>query len=138
MRASKRLLLTFSALAAAGLAGCLSSPEPASFVPVTESEIQAALHGDTLHPAPVRPIVCDTLKARLLALDTNAPQYPGFSHAVHRVCAVHPDSTRGRPPHRVHPDTLKPDTLRPVPPKPDSTRPRPPKARGPKPPRPIP
>ena len=131
MRAQKRLLIALAAFAAAGLAGCLNSPDSASSqsVPVTESEIQAALasalKGDSLHPAPPpRPIVCDTLKARLAALDTAAPNYAGLSNAVARVCAARPDSLGPRPPKPPRPDSLRADSLRP---KPDSLRPLPPK-----------
>jgi hypothetical protein len=149
MLAQKRLLLSLAALAAAGLAGCLNSTEPSSsqFIPVTEAEIQAALRADSLAPArPPRQIVCDTLKARLEAMDTTAPQFPGFRNAVMHVCAVRParpdslrpdslrprpDSLRPQPPKPPRPDSSrpKPDTLRPQPPrppKPDSLRPVPP------------
>lgn len=138
MRAQKRLLIALAALAAAGLAGCLNSPDSASLsAPVTEAEIQSAISaarsGDSLKP--VRPVVCDTLKARLAALDSTAPQFGGLSQAVSRVCRVrpvHPDSLRPdslrpdslRPPKPPRPDTTRPDSVRPA--KPDTLRPQPP------------
>jgi hypothetical protein len=144
MRTQKRFLITLAALAAAGLAGCLNSPDSASSLsaPVTESEIQAALSGDSLHPAPPpRPIVCDTLKARLAASDSTVPDFARLSDAVAHVCAVRPDSGAVRPPRPLPP---KGDSLRPLPPKPprpdsavaDSLRPlppKPPKGKGPAP-----
>jgi hypothetical protein len=106
---------------------------------VTEAEIQAALSGDSLKP--VRPVVCDTLKARLAALDSTAPRFSGLSMAVSRVCAV-------RPPKPPRPDSLKPDTSRPrpdslkpvfpKPPRPDSARPRPDSLKPVAPPPPVP
>ena len=116
MRTHKRLLISLAALAAAGLAGCLNSPDSTASLnaPVTESEIQAALSGDSAHPAPVRPAVCDTLKARLGSMDSTSPGYAGFSVAVVRVCLVRP---------------VRPDSLRPWPPRPDSLRPKPDTAR---------
>ena len=129
MRAHKRLLISLAALAAAGLAGCLNSPDSASALsaPVTEAEIQAALTADSLHPAPPpRAVVCDTLKARLALLDSTAPSFKGLSYAVTHVCAV-PDSAL-RPPKGPKPP--KPDSLK-VKDKEDSLRlpppPRPPK-----------
>jgi hypothetical protein len=120
MRAHKRLLISLAALAAAGLTGCLTATDPVSSlsVPVSEAEIQAALAGDSLHPVPPpRPVVCDTLKARLALLDSTAPQFGRLSFAVSHVCAV-------RPPR---PDSVRPDSLRPRPTLPDSLLPRPPK-----------
>lgn len=138
MRAHKRLLISLAALAAAGLAGCLNSPDSASTLsaPVTEAEIQAALTADSLHPVPPpRAVVCDTLKARLALLDSTAAQFKGLSYAVTHVCAV-PDSAL-RPPKGSKPpkpDSLKAkdqdDSLRlPPPPRPkgDSLLPPPPK-----------
>ena len=155
MRTRTRFLISLAAVAAAGLVGCLNSPESSQSmnVPVSEAEIQAALTGDSLKP--VRPVVCDTLKARLGALDSTAANFEGLSNAVARVCAIHPprpDSGAVRPPHPPRPDSLRadslgprPDSLRPLPPKPpkpDSLRPLPPvkpdsgKPAAPKPPKP--
>lgn len=131
MLAQKRLLLSLAALTAAGLAGCLNSTDPSSsqFAPVTESEIAAALRMDSASPVRPRPIVCDTLKARLAAMDTTAPQYPGFSNAVMHVCAVRPVRPDSTHPDTLHPDTLRPDSVKPrppMPPRPDSVMPLPP------------
>ncbi|MCD6025147.1 MAG: hypothetical protein K0Q91_2063 [Fibrobacteria bacterium] len=127
MLTKKRLLLGLAALTAAGLAGCLNSTDPTSsqFAPVTEAEIQAALRVDSLDslaPRP-RPIVCDTLKARLAAMDTAAPQYFGFSTAVAHVCRIRPPRPDSLRPDTLRPDSLRPDSLRPRPVKPDSLRP---------------
>ena len=158
MRTQKRLLITLATFAAAGLVGCLNSPEPAqtASIPVSESEIQAALSGDSMKP--VRPAVCDTLKARLALLDSTAPEFAGLTVAVARVCSIRPhrpdslrsdslrprpDSLRPQPPKPVKPDSLRPQPPKPVKPdslradslrpRPDSLRPQPPKP--PKPPK---
>jgi hypothetical protein len=124
MRTQKRLLITLAAFAAAGLAGCLNSPDTAqpSMIPVTEAEIQAAISGDSLKP--VRPVVCDTLKARLALLDSTAPEFSGLTIAVARVCSARPHRADSLRPHPQRPDSLRPDSLRP---RPDSLRPQPPK-----------
>ena len=129
MRTQKRLLITLAAFAAAGLAGCLNSPDTAqpSMISVTEAEIQAAISGDSLKP--VRPVVCDTLKARLALLDSTAPEFSGLTIAVARVCSARPHRADSLRPHPQRPDSLRPDSLRPQPPKPvkpDSLRPVPP------------
>ena len=132
MRASKTTLVTVAALSAALFAGCLNESDASGETSILPSETSAlvAFAGDSTRPAPARGHACDTLKARVAALDTTFPAYPGLKQAVDQVCAAkpaRPDSSRPRPDSLgAHPSKpAKPDSLRPQPPKPDSLRPIP-------------
>jgi hypothetical protein len=83
MRNSKRLLIALGALAAAGLTGCLTTPDSS----LSGSTANSALHSnDSIRTR------CDSLKARLALLDTNSAAYDTLLIQV-VACSTYFDTT---------------------------------------------